>query len=74
LGTLHLGAVQPFHLFSALAQLLDHVVEVTTEVTDFVVAVGKTYRDIEVPFSDPHNLALKFHHNKPQIIATICCG
>lgn len=54
--------------------MLDHVVEATTEVTDFVVAVGIPYRDIEVAFSDAHNLALKFPHNKPEISATVSCS
>src|SRR5450755_2003299 len=54
--TRHLGAVQPFHLFPTLAQLLDHVVEATTEASDFVVAIGKTYCDIEFPFAEADNL------------------
>lgn len=61
----HLGAVVPFDLFAALAQLLDHMIEVTTEVSDFVVAVGEANRDIQVPSSDAHNLVLKFHPNFP---------
>jgi hypothetical protein len=72
--TRHLGAVLPFHLFSALAQLLDHVVEATTEVTDFVVAIGKAYGDIEVTFSNAHNLVLKFQRNRSQIVAAFSCG
>ena len=42
----HLGAVQPFDLFAALAQLLDHVVRVATEFPDFVIPIGKAHRDV----------------------------
>jgi hypothetical protein len=72
--TRHLLVVQPRHFFSAFAQLLNHLVEASSEVTDFVCAIGKAYPDIEVSFSDAHNLVLQFHPDKPEIIATICRG
>jgi hypothetical protein len=45
-----------------------------TEVPDFVIAMGKAYRDIEVPFSEADNLVPKFRHNKPQILVTFGYG
>jgi hypothetical protein len=66
--------VLTFHRLSAPAQLLNHMVEDTTEVPDLVIAIPKAYRDIEVPFSDAHNLALKFRHHKAQIVAALGCG
>jgi hypothetical protein len=58
-----------FHSFSALSQLLNHMVEDTTEVSDFVIAIPKAYRNIEVAFSYTHNLVLEFRHHKAQIVA-----
>jgi hypothetical protein len=66
--------VRVFHSFSALSQLLHHVVEGTTEVPDFVIAMGKAYRDIEVPFSEADNLVPKFRHDNLQIITTVSYG
>src|SRR5581483_1027893 len=37
-GARHLSAMQTVDFFAALAQLLDHLIEVTTEVADFIVA------------------------------------
>jgi hypothetical protein len=70
--TRHLGATQEFHSRSALSQLLNHMVEVTTEIPDFVIAIRKTYRDIEVAFAHAHNPASQFGHNSLQVITTPC--
>src|SRR5580765_434546 len=72
--TRHLGGMLPFHFFSALAQLLDHAVKATTDFADSVVAISKAYRDIEITFPKAHNLAMKFQHNKLQIITTVSCA
>jgi hypothetical protein len=62
--------MQVFHSFSALSQLLNHMVEVTTEIPDFVIAIRETHRDIEVAFADAHNPAPQFGHNSLQVITT----
>src|SRR5215467_11248460 len=40
-GTRHLSAVKALDFLAALAKLNDHLVEVTAEVSDFIVAVGE---------------------------------
>ena len=43
-------------------ELLDHAVEVAAEVADFVVALCKADRDVEVAFAHPFHLFLQFDH------------
>jgi hypothetical protein len=50
------------------------MVEDTTEVPDFVIAIPKVYRDIEVAFSETDNLALEFCHHKAQIVTAFGCS
>ena len=61
-GTGHLRTVQAFDLDAALAQLLHHLVEVATEVSDFVVAVREADRDAEIPAAELRDLLLQFDH------------
>jgi hypothetical protein len=41
-----LVAMQPFDLVAPFAQVLDHVVEATTEVSDCVAEIGEAYNNI----------------------------
>jgi len=70
-GTRQLVAMQPFGLVSALAQMMNHAVEATTEVSDSVVAIGEAYRDIQVAFFNTRNLLLEFHNELAATIATV---
>ena len=62
LGARHLRAVQAFDLVAALAQLLDHVIEVAAQVSDLVVAMGKADGDAQVAAAELRNLLLQFDH------------
>jgi hypothetical protein len=75
--TRHLLAMLTFHRLTAPVQLLNHMVEDTTEVPNFVIATPKVYPDIEVPFAETDNLALKFRHHgsrRPTEVGPIDCG
>src|SRR5438309_5593253 len=58
----HLGAMQAVDLFAALAKLLDHVIEVATQVTNLVVSLGKFDGNVQVSFAHARNLVLQLDH------------
>ena len=62
LGARHLRAVQALDLDPALAELRNHLVEVASQVSDFVVAVGKAHVRAEVTAAELSNLLLQFDH------------
>ena len=61
-GARHLGAMQAFDFFPAFTELDDHLVEVASQVANFVVAVGEANRCTQVPAADLGDLLLKFNH------------
>ena len=62
LGAGHLRAVQALDLDPALAELRNHLVEVASQVSDLVVAVGKAHVRAEVTAAELRNLLLQFDH------------
>src|SRR4051812_46115037 len=58
----HLRAVKTLNLFATLAKLLDHSVEVATEVADLVVALGEVHGDVHVTVGNAGDLVLKLDH------------
>ncbi len=62
LGARDLGPVEALDFMAALAQLLDHVVEVAAQVADIVVAVGKADGDVEVAIAHALDFFLQLEH------------
>ena len=62
LGTGHLRAVQALDLDPALAELRNHLIEVASQVSDFVVAMGKAHVRAEVTAPKLRNFLLQFDH------------
>lgn len=55
----NLAAVQLVKLVAAVAQLLDHVVELTAENSRLVAAIGEVCRRIQISIADARHLVLK---------------
>jgi hypothetical protein len=54
--------MKALNFFPALAQLLEHVVKIAAEVSDFVVAVREADRDVQVAFTYQRDFLLQFNH------------
>ncbi len=62
LGARHLGAMQALDFLTALAELLNHLVEVAAKIADFVVAMRETDRNTQIASTQLSNLLLQFDH------------
>jgi len=62
LGARHLGAVQQIDLGAALPKLLDHPIEIPSQIADFIVSFCKADRRVQIAAPNPRNLLLQLDH------------